>query len=262
MKKSFLNFALLSTGLVLIFLSSCKDDEPLPISSAGFETASVAPEIHVPVQFINNSLNADSYVWDYGDDSQLDSGQTVVNGKHTYTEAGTYTVKLRAYTQDGQMTESTEDITVGKRYLTDAIILNIDMLDQDSMAWDDDESGPDVLMQLGPSSAQSVEELVGVFIENLNTGDFTTPIGISTQDFIPEDFELKNEEYFLALDDVDTVDNEADFQPMVSIGFNPITNESEQVTITSSKDEDGTGFIQIPFVVVGKFQFIWFFEIR
>ena len=45
------------------------------------------------VQFTNSSLNATSYLWDFGDGST----STVANLSHTYTSAGNYTVSLTGY---------------------------------------------------------------------------------------------------------------------------------------------------------------------
>ncbi len=44
------------------------------------------------ITFINQSINATSYHWDFGDGNT----STEVNPKHTYQNAGTYTVTLTA----------------------------------------------------------------------------------------------------------------------------------------------------------------------
>lgn len=49
------------------------------------------------VVFTNNSIDADSYIWDFGDGS----GSTEANPAHTYATAGTYTVKLIASNEGG-----------------------------------------------------------------------------------------------------------------------------------------------------------------
>lgn len=60
------------------------------------------------VVFANNSLDADSYVWDFGDGS----GATDTNPAHTYTTAGIYTVKLIA-TNEGGSHAAVRSIRVG-----------------------------------------------------------------------------------------------------------------------------------------------------
>lgn len=49
----------------------------------------------VSIYFANNSTNASSYTWDFGDGTQA----TTNSMYHTYTSAGTYTVALAAYDQ-------------------------------------------------------------------------------------------------------------------------------------------------------------------
>lgn len=62
--------------------------------TAGFNYASL-PSCNLPenVSFTNTSLNAASYVWDFGDGSATSSATSPV---HTYTANGDYTVKLFA----------------------------------------------------------------------------------------------------------------------------------------------------------------------
>jgi PKD repeat protein len=56
------------------------------------------------------SMNASSYEWDFGDGS---AKSTDANSTHTYTAAGTYTVKLMAMSKNGKkMNETTKSITI------------------------------------------------------------------------------------------------------------------------------------------------------
>lgn len=57
--------------------------------------------------FTNNSLNAESYMWDFGDGTT----STEENPVHTYAADGTYNVKLTA-SGPGQTAEVTQEITV------------------------------------------------------------------------------------------------------------------------------------------------------
>ncbi|MDI6644141.1 MAG: DUF3344 domain-containing protein [Methanobacteriaceae archaeon] len=75
-------------------------------SFTGTPTSGVAP---LPVQFTSTSIGATSYEWDFGD------GQTSTdeNPIHTYTDPGTYTVKLTVTGPGGSHTETKQDyITV------------------------------------------------------------------------------------------------------------------------------------------------------
>lgn len=251
---NFINSYLVLLLVVLFF--SCDKTDPLPVSIAAFKITSIAPEVDIPVQFENLSLNASSYTWDYGDGT-FDS--LTIDPEHLYEEPGSYTVKMTAYTEDGQKSEAINDVDVGQRYLTGMFLINISMKDADGEPWDDDGSGPDVLYQLFPEDATIIDDFVFVYIDSLNVGTFSTPIGISTDDLIPDDYPLLNKGYVILLEEVDTVDNEAVFRPMVDIGFNPVIPED---FIAVSKREDGTGDITIPFIVLQEYQFFLEFVIR
>lgn len=60
------------------------------------------------ISFINNSVNANSYVWDFGDNTT----STEENPSHTYAEPGIYEVTLVAIGDDGcSITDTTAQIT-------------------------------------------------------------------------------------------------------------------------------------------------------
>jgi PKD repeat protein len=244
-------------GILLVgsvaLLASCNETDPLPISVANFKVVSVAPEVDVPVKFENQSLNAAIYAWDFGDGT---TDSLTVAPEHVYESPGDYLVKLTAYTEDGQKSEAIEEVSVGERFLTGMYIIHIDMLDPEGNPWDDDGSGPDVLFQLGPTDAQVLEDLVFVYIDSLNVGQFSTPIGISTDDLVPDDYKLSNKEFFILLEEVDTVENAPVFTSMAEVVFNPVVQEDEFITVT--KRSDGTGDIAIPFIVLEEYQ--WFLE--
>lgn len=57
----------------------------------------------VPIKFINNSLYADTYLWDFGDNSL----STDVNPIHNYTKDGTFRITLTAASNNGCFTSVT-----------------------------------------------------------------------------------------------------------------------------------------------------------
>jgi PKD repeat protein len=245
-------FGLFLVGSVVL-LSSCSETDPLPISTASFKVVSLAPEVDVPVKFENQSLNASIYAWDFGDGT---TDSLTIAPEHVYESPGDYLVKLTAYTEDGQKSEAIEEVSVGERFLTGMYIIHIDMDDPEGNPWDDDGSGPDVLFQLGPTDATALEDLVFVYIDSLNVGQFSTPIGITTNDLVPDDYKLSNKEFFILMEEVDTVNNEPVFTSMAEVVFNPVVQEDEFITVT--KRSDGTGDIVIPFIVLQEYQ--WFLE--
>ena len=255
MKKLYLSKYNLILLLIILFFS-CDKTDPLPVSKAAFKITSIAPEVDVPVQFENLSLNASSYAWDFGDGT-FDS--LTIDPEHIYEDPGSYRVKMTAYTEDGQKSEALDDVDVGQRYLTGMFLININMNDENGDPWDDDGSGPDVFYQLFPDDASSIDDFVFVFIDSLNVGTFSTPLGITTDNLVPDNYPLLNKDYVILLEEVDTVDNIAEFRPMADVGFNPVMPED---FITVSKRDDGTGDITIPFIVLQEYQFFLEFIIR
>jgi gliding motility-associated-like protein len=68
---------------------------PLPI--AGFTAPFTTPEINPTVPFTNTSINAASYLWNFGDLlSPMNDTSSEQNPAHTYTSPGTYCVHLTA----------------------------------------------------------------------------------------------------------------------------------------------------------------------
>ncbi len=91
----------------VVFMSSCKDDDPIPAVVASFQFEADADNFLL-VAFTNFSQNAVSYSWNFGDTNT----STDESPSHEYDATGTYTVKLIATAEDGSTSEKTEDIEV------------------------------------------------------------------------------------------------------------------------------------------------------
>ena len=244
----------------ILFLIACEEKDPLPLSNASFRVSSIAPEAFNEIIFENLSTNAISYEWDFGDGSEKSNEKAPV---HTYDESADFIVTLKAFTTDNQVSTETQVINVGQRYLTGMYFANINMKDAQGNPWDDDGSGPDVLMQFGPSSFEGEEDIVGFFQDSFSTKDFDTAFGISVLDLLPENYLLTNEEHFILLEEVDSVANQVDsaiYTPMIELRFNPVVVDGE--AITEVKREDGTGDLTIPFITTDEYHFFLQFEIR
>ena len=66
---------------------------------AKFEVA-INPQLRTEITITNQSINADSYSWDFGDGSQQ-STTTLLDFVHQYPGPGVYTVALRASNSNG-----------------------------------------------------------------------------------------------------------------------------------------------------------------
>ena len=254
MKKFYYNQNLYFAVILGIFSIACDSTDPLPISVADFKITSIAPEVNVPIQFENLSLNAAAYSWDYGDGNK---DSLVTDPTHTYESPGTYTVIMRAYTKDGQKSESFVDVEVGERYLTGMYLINIDMTDENGDPWDNDGSGPDVFFQFFPEDITSEEEFIGVFYDSLNVGTMNaTPTGIAGI----ENYKLLNKNYVVLTEEINLDNLEEDPRYMDGVIFNPINPEDDYITVT--KRVDGSGDIVIPFVDLLQYQYYLEFEIK
>jgi len=104
MKKSILFLC-----VFIYALSSCKKEEIAPpaLPIVSFNIIGDNKPAPCEVSFVNNSENANTYVWDFGDGSS----STEKNPKHTYNSKNDYTVKLTA-TGEGGTKSSTQVVKI------------------------------------------------------------------------------------------------------------------------------------------------------
>ncbi|WP_196214027.1 cobaltochelatase subunit CobN [Methanolobus vulcani] len=87
----------------------------LPI--AGFSIDKTSGETPLSIQFTDQSLNAESWFWDFGDGSN----STDKNPSHTYLSEGTFTVELTVTNSEGSDVETKTDLIIVQ--LPDPIII-------------------------------------------------------------------------------------------------------------------------------------------
>ena len=108
LKKLFPAFFLIA----LIAMAGCKknnynfDDLP-PTVKSFFSIGNTELKLDEPIQFKNESENAESYSWDFGDETK----SVESNPTKTYSKAGTYTVKLKVVGPGGTGNYS-RDLTI------------------------------------------------------------------------------------------------------------------------------------------------------
>lgn len=106
----------LSIIAVLVIATSCGKDDPEPSNNlaAAFDIENVED---LTVTLKNTSVDATRYEWDFGDGmSSIEKDPT-----HTYTEEGTYTIKLTA--KNGDESKSvTKNVMVTNKYKTSGFL--------------------------------------------------------------------------------------------------------------------------------------------
>lgn len=93
------------TLTALLFLSCSTDDEVDSVDPVAQFTYTVE---ELTANFVNNSENATSFVWDFGDGST----STEAHPSHTYEEGGSYTVVLTATDGSGAEAEVSREVRV------------------------------------------------------------------------------------------------------------------------------------------------------
>jgi PKD repeat protein len=97
---------------VVLLASACSKDDDAPGGpAAGEPTVAFGYSVNgyvapTQVTFANQSKNATSYLWDFGDGTT----STAASPVHVYTAAGQYAIKLTAYNDQASKTAG---ITIG-----------------------------------------------------------------------------------------------------------------------------------------------------
>ena len=109
MKKALIFSSGLFFLLLIVFINSCKKDEPEEEVIASFTYAQDAVDFKTVV-FTNESQNYGTLTWDF-DDGSATSNE--VNPTHTFPAEGVYNVKLTATSQNGSKTDTyTKAVTI------------------------------------------------------------------------------------------------------------------------------------------------------
>jgi PKD repeat protein len=132
----------------LLFANSCKKESAKLAPIAGFSYTGANSPAPSSVSFSNNSTNATSYTWDFGDNGS----STEANPQHLFTSAGVYTVKLTAV-GDGGSNSISKTVNIGaaltKVKITKITVVAIPFLKPGGTAgWDSDGTGPDIYFKI------------------------------------------------------------------------------------------------------------------
>lgn len=96
---------IMCVALAAVVAVSCDDSETPVEAPLAFFSHTVSEENTMEVTFTNETLNADSYSWDFGDGAGTSVEQSPT---YEYTEAGTYSVVLTATNEGGNDTHTVE----------------------------------------------------------------------------------------------------------------------------------------------------------
>lgn len=170
-----------------ILLSSCVK-QPRPC----FNAPEVV-EVGEPVEFINCSQEAYSYLWQFDDGTESQEA----NPTHTYTQRGKYLVYLTAYSKNGlHQKKANQVIEVGNRFLDQYALKAVPF----GTAWDVAD-GPDLKLLYGPVSTGGSQYVTA---EQPDAGSSDLPIiWMSNTDVM-----FTDEDWSFTLVDVDAIVND------------------------------------------------------
>ena len=131
--------------------------EALTASNAAF-TSEAGCEQGLEVDFIDQSVNAAQYSWDFGDPNTTADVSDLASPSYTYPEAGIYTVSLTTTSADGCTDMVTQEVVVVDLPLIASFDATYANCDRDS-----------VVLQLTNTSINALDNTTG-FIWQLSTG--------------------------------------------------------------------------------------------
>ena len=134
MRNKILLFMILTGGVLLWSCSDDDDSTPPDLPDACFEISTSTAKAGDEITFTNCSENATIYVWDFGDGTISSEKDPV----HTYTEGGTFTVRLLAGSDtntDGALT--TDDVvdTASETVVVEPVVKSAELTIVDGTTW-------------------------------------------------------------------------------------------------------------------------------
>lgn len=169
-----------------------------PLSSFSFSGGNcIAP---CTVTFTNNSTNATSYQWDFGDGGT----SNVKNPTKTYFQSGTYIVTLKAINSNGQFNISSKTVTIANPpqnlTINKITINNFPLTDSNGSNWDF-SGGPDIFLVLDKGTnvtANPLYETASFFSDATNSKSYDFNVNWSLNSL--------NGNYVIGMYDYDTPD--------------------------------------------------------
>jgi len=230
------NTVLIASTLMALLAFGCKkDDENNPSTStqsptppsANFTYTGAGIFAPATVQFTNTSTNATSFLWDFGDNGT----STQQDPSHTYTNGGTYTVRLTA-TGAGGSNSITKTVNISNRPTTAKLTYiratDWSVYNSSGSPWDF-SNAPDVYFQVQDVSSNVLADFSGTVFYDATPSirlDLSTPYTIPSL----------TTNYYIQLYDYDELDPDDD---MGYVGFNMNNYPTYPSTITITNNSFG-----------------------
>lgn len=216
--KNHLTYFLL---VFLLIMTSCgNDDEPVNKPITTFEQDRFFIESGESVTFTNTSQNSISYAWDFGDNTS----SSAENPTHEYQELGEFIIRLTATSSTGERIATISTIVVGQRWALGIRVEAINFENENGAPWDDDNTGPDLLVGFTKSSEADRIPLIN-FGNDYAVEDF--PAGGP----LPPEFQVvfTDEDWqFVMLDNEPPLNTPENAEEMVVFTLNPKTIAAEK----------------------------------
>ncbi len=110
-------FLLIPSLTLLLF--ACKEETNVPVAS--FSVDKTTAYVGENVNFTNTSVDAVSYVWNFGDGKATTANK---NPTYAFDDIGTYTVTLKALNEDGSNETSTDIVVIEETRIKPGISLD------------------------------------------------------------------------------------------------------------------------------------------
>ncbi|WP_025740207.1 PKD domain-containing protein [Aquimarina pacifica] len=231
-KKTFKSYIFKSLTFVLALgliglTNSCEEDDSED-SITPTSAFSVSGTNFLEATFVNESANAVSYAWNFGDNSGLVND---ANPVHEYAEAGTYTVRLVAVSESDKMDVSSMEVTVIAAEAPTAAF-SLVANDLEITFTNESTNGATYAWDFGDESGTSTEENpVYTYAEG---GDYTITLTVTSEDGVEDS---TSEDITIA----DGVIPTASFTNVVDFLEVTFTNTSEDATSYSWDFGDSSG---------------------
>ncbi|NVN96064.1 MAG: PKD domain-containing protein [Bacteroidetes bacterium] len=175
MKKKFKTLLLVAVLIAACFGCKKDDDNSNNPSVANFAISGDNEFAPRAVIFSNQSLNATSYLWNFGDGQT----STAENPNHVFNAGGTYNVTLTATNSVGQNVVNKTVIiknAPSKLKITRIVLTSIPFINSSGSGWDT-YNGPDVYFKLSDDASTAYFTSGGIFNDLVSS---TLPVAFTT----------------------------------------------------------------------------------